>query len=455
MVVEKLEKEIKLPEGRVFQLPTDLDDLYTGMEDVGLGPRYIRHYRKGEWHVELGGPKHEYAGFIFAEIEHEADKIRDGRVELIGPELNEIPSETTLPFALMIRVHAPALPPEYGVLIERFAYTGILYLEGMMMNGTRATSWLRIGKAMAPKLSFKNIAQSIRSGILSTAPMVDAVEVKWVIATPEVGGREKIEEMLKEIFPIWWAVDEKFMAIKDQDVDTLYGCTVCRFIAPNHVCIISPELMPFCGLFPYLTCQLFAMLAPGGPFFAFPRGDIIDLDMGHFSGVDAVLPEKTGGMHKHFTLYSAIKYPTTNCGCMEAIAFYMPEVDGIGIAQRRYSGATPMGITFGKMASLMSGGIQNHGFKGLAVQSLRYPKLLKGDGGWNRIVWMPKTLKQEVADSIPEEVYEKIATEEDAVEPEDIKRFLLEKKHPIVEKYWKEGQPQPIKLPLPGEEWPE
>lgn len=64
-------------------------------------------------------------------------------------------------------------------------------------------------------------------------------------------------------------------------------------------------------------------------------------------------------------------------------------------------------------------------------------------------------MKLEVADVIPEEVYDKIATEEDCIDPEDLKRFLKEKKHPIVEKFWKNGEPVSQEVPLPGEDWPD
>ena len=101
----------------------------------------------------------------------------------------------------------------------------------------------------------------------------------------------------------------------------------------------------------------------------------------------------------------------------------------------------------------MSGGVQNHGFKGISVNSMREPRFLQGDGGWERIVWVPKELKVEIADSIPEEVYDKIATEEDAIDPADLEKWLREKKHPIVEKYWKDGKPVPLNVPLPNQPW--
>jgi acetyl-CoA decarbonylase/synthase complex subunit beta len=54
---------------------------------------------------------------------------------------------------------------------------------------------------------------------------------------------------------------------------------------------------------------------------------------------------------------------------------------------------------------------------------------------------MPKKLKERVKDAIPEELYDKIATEEDVKDINELKRFLVEKAHPIV-KRWEEGAKQ-------------
>jgi acetyl-CoA decarbonylase/synthase complex subunit beta len=117
---------------------------------------------------------------------------------------------------------------------------------------------------------------------------------------------------------------------------------------------------------------------------------------------------------------SCIVYPATNCGCFEAGAFYIPEVDGIGIVHRRYTGDTPLGVPFSTLAGFMSGGEQNHGFKGISLRNMMMKHFLADDGGWDRIVWMPKTVKEEVAEAIPEEVFDKIATEEDAIDPVEL-----------------------------------
>jgi acetyl-CoA decarbonylase/synthase complex subunit beta len=58
---------------------------------------------------------------------------------------------------------------------------------------------------------------------------------------------------------------------------------------------------------------------------------------------------------------------------------------------------------------------------------------LQADGGWRRIVWMSKNLKERVKEGIPEEIYSKIATDEDARDISSLKEFLLEVDHPVVE----------------------
>jgi acetyl-CoA decarbonylase/synthase complex subunit beta len=68
---------------------------------------------------------------------------------------------------------------------------------------------------------------------------------------------------------------------------------------------------------------------------------------------------------------------------------------------------------------------------------MRSPKFLQADGGWKRVVWLPKEVKERVKDFIPAELVDKIATEEDAKTIDELKTFLKEYNHPIVEQ-WKE-----------------
>jgi acetyl-CoA decarbonylase/synthase, CODH/ACS complex subunit beta len=50
----------------------------------------------------------------------------------------------------------------------------------------------------------------------------------------------------------------------------------------------------------------------------------------------------------------------------------------------------------------------------MSIEYMRSAKFFAADGGWNRIVWVPKEVKEKVKDFIPADVVDKIATEEDA-----------------------------------------
>jgi len=221
--------------------------------------------------------------------------------------------------------------------------------------------------------------------------MAEAVDVRLVVATPEMGGVELIRPLWEEAREKWQVLDAKFASLEDVDVDVYYGCTICQTFAPNHVCVITPTRIPYCGILSYHGCKVITEIDPMGYTFEMLKGEVIDAVQGEFSGVNEAVGEKSNYTVRRVWLNSGIKYPTTNCGCFEGISFYIPEVDGIGLIQRRYFGDTPLGVTFSKMAGLVSGGAQNHGFTGISGRGMMARDFLVGDGGWERIVWVPRT----------------------------------------------------------------
>ena len=68
---------------------------------------------------------------------------------------------------------------------------------------------------------------------------------------------------------------------------------------------------------------------------------------------------------------------------------------------------------------------------------MRSPKFLQADGGWDRVVWMPQSVKDRVKEFMPKEAIENVATENDAKTVDELKTFLTEKNHPVL-KRWKE-----------------
>jgi len=454
MAIPEEEAVVKLPPARVFQLPTDLDHLWDGLDDIGLGLRWLSEVKKADVQIELGGPKWNYEMASPFYIEEDPEKVNDGEVKLIGPDVSEVDPGTSLPGMFTIRIYGKTLTQEHQGYVSRQIGQALQGLEGFMLFGTPDGLWIRISRDVADRLTFAKISQFCYATAKTLVPAVDAVAFFWAIGAPEVGGKELIDPLYE------WAVEKiKIISAKqlydDEDVDIFYGCTICKSLAPNHACVLTPSSLPYCGIIGYDSAKVTCETDPEGYVFAIPKGECLNATLGRYSGVDEAIWERCNHLVNHVNIYSSIRYPTTNCGCFEAASFYIPEVDGIGLAMRRYTGMTPLGIKFSTLAGQISGGAQNHGFKGLSIAGMSSENFLKGDGGWNRIVWMPTDLKEEIADVIPEEIYDKIVTEEETLDPLELKELLLKKGHPIVEMFWKDGVPQSLELPLPGEDWPD
>lgn len=465
-VERNLEKEGKLEKPRVYKLPP-LEEAFDGIEDIGMGPEYFGHVRKGEYHVEFGGPRTDYKGCWFFDICDDPADVEEGVVKLYGPEFNEILPETTVPVTMHFKAYGKDLTNWHMEYIGRISATAIMNSEGWMLTGGPFEPWIRLAKKAAHKYTFGKFGQGIRAYATTVVPLIEKYEIIFAVGEPVKGGlvegavkpvsMDVMEELISELNKKQAFYDAWAQQLEDEDVDTFYGCTLCKMIAPNHACVVAPSNIPFCGFATWAGLKTTYEVEPGGYVFAIPRGKVVDPDFSWFEGVDKEMYARSNFTYHHFFLNSAIVYPATNCGCFEGAAFYIPEVDGIGLVHRRYGGDTPLGVPFSTLAGFMSGGEQNHGFKGVSMRNMMMRSFLKDDGGWDRIVWIPKTVKEEVADAIPEEIYDKIATEDDVMDPEELIEWLREKDHPIVHKYWAQtgGEPEPLTIPPPSRSWPD
>jgi acetyl-CoA decarbonylase/synthase complex subunit beta len=105
---------------------------------------------------------------------------------------------------------------------------------------------------------------------------------------------------------------------------------------------------------------------------------------------------------------------------------------------REFKGETVIGETFSHMAGETSGGKQIEGRLGTGLQQLRSPKFIQADGGLARIVWMPKELKGRFKDALEKKgLYDKIASEEDVKNVDELMAFLERVGHP-----WLKGEVQ-------------
>ncbi|MDY7038993.1 MAG: hypothetical protein SV375_22925, partial [Thermodesulfobacteriota bacterium] len=333
-----MSEKVKIPEGRVWQLPTDLTQLWEGLEGIGVGPPFMGIIRKSDMHLELAGPKNDYVGFLQTEIIYDPDEVIDGQVTLVGPEASELEPGTSLPGGFYFKVYGRDMSMDHSEYLFRSIIVIMPGQEGFFAQGPPFNPWLRMSSkaVLNKKHSLVKVAQIARAYILTTIPMAEKVESLIIVGTPEVGGAGLVEAFAAELKVRQDVIDARLSDIGDEDVDIFYGCTLCQTFAPNHVCAIPPGDVAYCGIMSYYGAKVTSEIDSTGYCFPIPRGEILDPLAGHFSGVNKKVYEKSHGAIKRVHLYSAIKYSVTNCGCFEAAVFYIPEVDGLGITHRRF-----------------------------------------------------------------------------------------------------------------------
>lgn len=392
-----------------------------------MSPMYEgERIRKDDLYVELAGPKSK--GFEIVRSA-EMNEIEDGKVTLIGPDLKEMEEGSNYPYAMIYRIAGEQVEPDIESIVERRNHDFQNYIQGYMHLNQRYDIWVRVSKEMVNKglESLKQIAEATMMMFKNELPFIEKIEATFITDMTEV------EKELEEARKVYDARDTRTRDLHDEDVDTFYGCTLCQSFAPTNVCVVTPDRVSLCGAINWFDGRAAAKVDPEGPQFPIEKGEVIDELGGEYSGVNEAAVRLSGGMFDRIRIHSFFEYPHTSCGCFEVVGFYMPEVDAIGWVDRDFKGTAPNGLPFSTMAGQTGGGKQVVGFLGIGINYFRSPKFLQADGGWKKVVWMPKALKDKVVESIPDEIRDAIATEEDAADIESLKSFLQEKKHPIVD----------------------
>lgn len=400
----------------VSKVPVDVGLIYEG-----------ERIRKNQMYVDLAGPK-SYGAELVRVVP--MDEIDDGNVSLEGPDIKDMEEGKAYPFGILLEVGGKTMEEDLEGVLERRIHEFSNFIQGYMHLNSRDIIWCRVSKDAAKKgLSLYHVGQVLIDLFKSEWPMIEKMQVK-IYTDPEAV--TKFRESAREVYE---KRDSRLRGLRDEDVDVFYGCALCQSFAPQHLCTITPSRTSSCGSISWFEGRAAAKIDPNGPIFEIPKGELLDEVKGEYSGPNEVTHERSRGTVERVFLHSIFDYPHTSCGCFEAIGFYIPEVDGIGVVHRDHRGTTPFGIPFSTMAGQVGGGVQSDGFVGMAIEYLRSPKMLQADGGWNRMVWLPKSLKERVIDAIPEELRDKIATEEEAEDLESLREFLKKVDHPVVSRW--------------------
>ena len=401
---------------------------------VAYGPAFEGERVRGEdIYLECGGGRTSMVEWVTSK---RIEEVEDGKVEVIGPEITDVPAGSKLPLAIAVEVAGREMQEDFEPILERQIHHLINYAQGLMHIGQRDIAWLRIAKQAVEKgFRLHHIGDLLHAKLHQDFGRIfDKIQVR--LYTEE----DKVREIVEKAKSVYGTRDARIEGMTDETIDIYYSCTLCQSFAPGHVCCISPERTGLCGSYNWMDCKASYEINPTGPNQPVPKGETVDAKLGQWKGVNEFIYKASRQKIDHYNFYSIVYDPMTTCGCCECIAAVLPLCNGVMTVNREYTEDTPCGMKFTTLAGTIGGGLSTPGFVGHSKYNICQRKFLSADGGIKRIVWMPKMLKEEIADRLKARAEEigipdlpdMIADETIGVTEEEILPFLQEKGHPAL-----------------------
>ena len=391
--------------------------------------------RRGDMQVEFDGSRKDCFELVCTK---DASEVEDHKFTLVGPDFDQMEVGSKQQIAYIVDVAGKNMQSDFEPVFERKFHSYINCIEGVMHTGQRDMIRVRISKnTFDAGFRAKDLAEVLYANIKNE---FDAVVDKCAITI--VTDAEECTKLRHELaVPAYDRRDERLTSLTDESVPVYYSCIMCQAFSPSHVCVVTPERLGLCGAVSWLDAKATHQLDPQGPCQVITKERVIDENLGRYEDVDEAVAKLSQGALEHVTLYSIMEDPMTSCGCFECICGIEPFSNGVIIANREYAGMTPLGMTFPDLASMTGGGVQTPGFMGHGKHFISSKKFMKAEGGIERIVWMPKELKETVAERLKrndKELYgidnftDMVGDETVATDPEVLVAFLTEHNHPAL-----------------------
>lgn len=391
--------------------------------------------RRSEMQVEFDGSRVDCFELVQSK---DVSEIEDHKIELIGPDVDTFEEGSKHSIAYVVEVGGKNMQSDFEPVFERKFHSYLNCIEGVMHTGQRDMIRVRISKnAFGAGFRAKDIGEVLYAKIKNDfEAVVDKCQVK-IYTDPAECTRLRHELAI----PMFEKRDDRLSNLTDESVDVYYSCILCQAFSPSHVCVVTPERLGLCGAVSWLDAKATNELDPAGPCQVITKEKPIDTELGAYEDVNEAVKKFSQGALEKVTLYSIMQDPMTSCGCFECICGIEPFSNGVIIANREYAGMTPLGMTFPELASMTGGGVQTPGFMGHGKHFISSKKFMKAEGGIERIVWMPKELKESVAERLnatAKDLYgidnftDMIGDESIAEDPETLVAFLTEKGHPAL-----------------------
>ena len=389
--------------------------------------------RKADMKVEFWSAKNTTCELVLMK---NMDEVEDHKLVIDGPDIDSGDLEYAL--ATCVYVAGKKMQADFESVIERKIHAWFNYMEGVMHTGQRNLLRVRVSNdAFEKGLRMKDFGEVLYHMIMDEFDtVVDKCQITLITDPAET--KKLLEE---QAMPRYNMRDDRLASMSDESVDQFYTCILCQSFAPAHCCVVTPERLGLCGAVSWLDAKATYELNPNGPSQPIDKVGCLDERTGSYESVNEMVKNATHGAVESVTLYSILEDPMTSCGCFECICGIEPMSNGFIVVNREYSGTTPVGMTFGELASCTGGGVQTPGYMGHGRHFIASKKFIHAEGGIERIVWMPKELKDDVAERLnktAKELYgidnfsDMIADETICTDCDELMNFLTEKNHPVL-----------------------
>ena len=383
--------------------------------------------------VEFGG-KHSRC-FEFLQMAS-LDEVVDGKVEIVGSGFESVESQGSMDVGIVVKVAGRQMQEDFEPVLERQIHYFINGASGIQHIGQRDIAWIRISNNAAEKgFNLEHFGKILHARYHSDfGAIVDKVQVT-IYTDPE-----QSQAWLSKARKTYDYRNKRLADLTDNRVDEFYSCTLCQSFAPNHVCVISPERLGLCGAYNWLDCKASYSINPTGPNQPIKLDKLIDPLKGYWSGTNDYAKIGSHGVVNEVSMYSIMENPMTACGCFECIVMLIPESNGVMVVSREDPSMTPAGMTFSTLAGIAGGGLQTPGVMGVGKFYLISPKFIYADGGFKRVVWMSRVLKETMAEEFKAvairegdpDLIQRIADETTATTVDELLAWMEQANHPAL-----------------------
>jgi len=389
--------------------------------------------RKTDLRVEFGGKYSRAFEYLYMSG---LEDVTDGKIEVVGTGFKDIPAQGSMDIGIVIKVAGRQMQQDFEPVLERQIHYFINGASGIQHVGQRDIAWIRISNGAADKgFDLEHFGKILHARFHEDfGAIVDKVQVT-IFSDPE-----KVQEWLTKAREAYDFRNTRLADLTDDKVDEFYSCTLCQSFAPNHVCVVSPQRLGLCGAYNWLDCKASFSINPTGPNQPIKLGKSIDMVKGYWEGTNSYAKVGSHDVVNEVAMYSIMENPMTACGCFECIVMLIPEANGVMIVSREDTSMTPAGMTFSTLAGIAGGGLQTPGVMGVGKFYLISPKFISAEGGFSRVVWMSKVLKETMADELQvvanregdPDLMSKIADDSCASTVDDLLAWMEEHNHPAL-----------------------